>query len=401
MADITADAGNSGSWRARTLAVRGGTQRSEFGETSEAIFLNSGYVYDGPETAEARFRNEAEGFVYSRYGNPTVEMFEQRIAGIEGAEQAWATASGMAAVNASMLALVKAGDHVVSSRALFFSCRYIVENVLPRLGVETTLVDGTDLDQWRDAVRPETVCAFLESPSNPMLEIIDITAVAEIVHSVDARLIVDNAFASPVLQKPFELGADVAVYSATKHIDGQGRCLGGAVLADRDFCKQILEPFMRHTGPSMSPFNAWVMLKGLETLDLRVAQHCVNALEVATGLSAHPKVERLLYPGLDSHPQHALAMRQMRSGGGIVTFDVGGGKEGAFRFLKALRVVDISNNLGDAKSLITHPATTTHLRLAEEDRLALRITPGTVRISVGLEDVADIKDDLLQALEAV
>ena len=391
---------DSSHWRRRTKAVRAGTRRSGFGETSEAIFLTSGYAYSGPEEAEARFKGTADGFIYSRFSNPTVGMFEERIAEMEGAERAMATATGMAAVNASILCQVKTGDHVVAARALFGSCRYIIEEILPRFGIGITLVDGTDLDQWRDAVRPETVCAFLETPSNPMLEIIDLQQVTDIVHSVDAKIIIDNAFATPALQRPMETGADIVVYSATKHIDGQGRCLGGAVLAEDDFIENTLKPFLRHTGPALSPFNAWVMLKGLETLDLRVGQHCRNAEDVATFLLERKEIERVLYPGLGSHPQHNLAMKQMDGGGGLVTFDIGGGKEAAFRFLNALKIVDISNNLGDAKSLITHPATTTHQRLPEAERSHLGIMAGTVRLSVGLEDTEDIKEDVTQALKA-
>ncbi len=391
---------DSANWRRRTKAVRAGTRRSEFGETSEAIFLTSGYAYPNAEEAEARFKGRADGFIYSRFSNPTVGMFEERIAELEGAERAMATATGMAAVNASLLCQVKTGDHVVASRALFGSCRYVIEEILPRFGVDITMVDGTDLDQWRDAVRPETVCAFLETPSNPMLEIIDLQEVADIVHSVEANVIVDNAFATPALQRPVETGADIVVYSATKHIDGQGRCLGGAVLATNEFIEDTLKPFLRHTGPALSPFNAWVMLKGLETLDLRVEQHCRNAEDVADFLLGQDKIERVLYPGLGSHPQHKLAMAQMDAGGGLVTFDLGGGKEAAFRFLNALKIVDISNNLGDTKSLITHPATTTHQRLDETERSHLGIYAGTVRLSVGLEDPEDIKEDLSRALKA-
>ena len=392
---------DSRSWRRRTKAVRGGTRRSAFGETSEALFLTSGYAYAGPEEAEARFKGEAEGFIYSRYGNPTVGMFEERIAEIEGAEAAMATASGMAAVNASLLCQVKSGDHVVAARALFGSCRYVIEEILPRFGVEITLVDGTDLDQWRDAVRPATVCAFLETPSNPMLEIIDLKAVCDIVHGVGGKVIIDNAFASPVLQRPMEFGADIVVYSATKLIDGQGRCLGGAVLCTAEFLNEQLMPFLRHTGPALSPFNAWVMLKGLETLELRAHSHCESAEDVARFLTGQDKIGRVLYPALPSHPQHNLAMAQMDGGGGVVTFDIEGGKPAAFRFLNGLRIVDVSNNLGDAKSLITHPATTTHQRLAAGERAHLGITDGTVRLSVGLEDPEDLKDDLSQALAAL
>lgn len=385
-------------WHQATRLVRGGSHRSKHGETSEAVYLTSGYVYDDAESAEARFKRDEDGFIYSRYGNPTVAMFEQRMALLEGAPAAFATTSGMAAVTASLLCQVQAGDHVVASRALFGSCRYVVENILPRFGVTVSLVDGTDLDQWREAVRPETVCAFIETPSNPTLEIIDVTAVAEIVHTVDARLIVDNVFATPILQRPMEFGADVVVYSTTKHIDGQGRCLGGVVLGDETFCMEILQPFLQHTGPCLSPFNAWVMLKGLETLELRVARHCENAKNVADFLEDLEGVTRVLYPSLESHPQHSLAAAQMGAGGTVVTFDLDGGRERAFRFLNALQLVDISNNLGDAKSLITHPGTTTHQRIPPEERERLGIYDGTVRLSVGLEDARDIKADIHQAL---
>ena len=391
---------DTASWRRRTLQVRAGTMRSGFGETSEALYLTSGFCYDDAEQAAARFAGEADGFVYSRFSNPTVQMFQDRIARIEGAPAACATASGMAAVNASMMCQLKAGDHVVGARALFGSCRYILDEILPRFGVEVTLVDGSDLGQWRAAVRENTVCAFLESPTNPMLEIIDIAAVAEMCHGVSARLIVDNVFATPILQRPLELGADIVVYSATKHIDGQGRCLGGAILADPEFCDELLIPYLRHTGPSMSPFNAWVLLKGLETLDLRVERHCRNALEMARFLSTLEGISAVLHPDLPNHPQHNLVSRQMSAGGSIVTFNVAGGKARAFRFLNALRLVDISNNLGDAKSMVTHPLTTTHQRLGIEECARLGIDEGTVRLSVGMEDVEDIKADIVAALAA-
>jgi O-succinylhomoserine sulfhydrylase len=397
MADLGKRKDHAG-WKRQTLAVRGGQMRSNFQETSEALFLTSGYVYDDPEQAEARFKGEDNGFQYSRFGNPTVAMFEDRMALLEGAEKAMATATGMAAVNAALMCQLKAGDHVVAARALFGSCRYIVDEILPRFGVEVTLVDGQDIGQWKKAVRKGTVCAFLETPSNPMLEIIDLRAVSEVIHSVGARLVIDNAFATPSLQRAIGLGADIVVYSATKHIDGQGRCLGGAVLGTRDFIENTLKPFIRNTGPSISPFNAWVMLKGLETLDLRIERHCRSAQAVAEFLEKHKKVTRTLYPGLPSHPGHAIAMSQMEAGGGMITFDVKGGKAETFAFLRALKLVDISNNLGDSKSLITHPATTTHQRIPEAERTYLGIFPGTVRISVGLEDVDDILQDLDQAL---
>jgi len=384
-------------WRRATRLVRGGTRRSAHGETSEALFLTSGYVYEDAGEAEARFKGDAPGFVYSRFGNPTVAMFERRLALLEGAEACKATSTGMAAVFASLMAQLRAGDHVVSSRALFGSCLYIVSDLLPRYGIEVTLVDGTDLDQWRAAFRPDTRCVFLESPSNPGLEIIDLEAVAAMAHDVGARLVVDNVFATPLLQPAMQLGADIVVYSATKHIDGQGRCLGGAILSSQAFVDNELLPFLRHTGPSLSPFNAWVLLKGLETLELRLERMCANALDVAFFLEGRNEIERVLYPGLPSHPQHALAERQMSAGGTVVSFDIAGGKEAAFSFLNRLRLIDISNNLGDSKSLITHPATTTHQRLQPEERSALRIGDGLVRLSVGLEDVEDVKSDISQA----
>jgi O-succinylhomoserine sulfhydrylase len=387
-------------WRPRTRLVRGGTARSQFGETSEALFLTSGFRYDNAEAAEARFLGEEPGFVYSRYANPTVAMFEERMALLEGTESARATASGMAAVNAALTSLLQAGDHIVAARALFGSCLYVVNDLLPRFGVGCTLVDGTDLAQWRAAVRPETKVFFLETPSNPTLELIDIAAVAEIAHGAGARLVVDNVFATPVLQKPCQLGADVVVYSATKHIDGQGRCLGGVVLSDAEFCNDILGNYLRHTGPSLSPFNAWVLLKGLETLDLRVQQQCLNAAAVADALAGAEGVSRVLYPGRPDHPQHELAQAQMALGGPLVAFELAGGKEQAFHVLNALGMIDISNNLGDAKSLITHPATTTHQRIGAEERARLGIGDGMVRLSVGLEDVEDIIGDLRQALKA-
>ncbi|MGB5093840.1 MAG: O-succinylhomoserine sulfhydrylase [Parvibaculum sp.] len=385
-------------WRARTSAVHGGTLRTPFGETSEALFLTSGYVYDSMEAAERRFKNEEPGFVYSRFSNPTVRMLEERMAQLEGADDARATATGMAAVTAAMLCQLKAGDHVLSSRALFGSCRYIVEDLLPRFGVTSTLIDGRDLDAWKAAVRPNTKVFFLESPSNPTLEVIDIRAVAKIAHEAGARLVIDNVFATPVLQRPLELGADIVVYSATKHIDGQGRCLGGVILADQAFIDDYLANFLRQTGPSISPFNAWIMLKSLETMDLRMREHVRNAQRVATFLEGHPKIERVYYPGLKSHPQHELAMRQMSEGGNMIAFEVKGGKAAAFRFANALQVTKISNNLGDAKSLITHPATTTHQRLTPEARAELGIGEGMLRLSVGLEDADDLVEDMERAL---
>jgi O-succinylhomoserine sulfhydrylase len=386
-------------WRSQTKLVRGGTNRSAAAETSEGLFLTSGYVYGSPEEAEQAFKGEKDRFIYSRYANPTIAMFEERMALMEDTKHCVATSSGMSAVFASLLCQVQVGDRVVASRALFGSCLYIINDLLPRYGVETELVDGTDLDQWEAALSRPTKAVFLETPSNPTLEIIDIAAVSERAHAAGARVIVDNVFASPILQKPMKLGADIVMYSATKHIDGQGRVLGGTILFnDTGYLEDYLKPFMRHTGPCLSPFNAWALLKGLETLELRVRRHCENARHLASSMVEQPRVLRTLYPELKSHPQQELAMRQMEEGGTMISFEVDGGKEGAFRFLNALKLVDISNNLGDAKSLMTHPATTTHQRLSDEERAALGITPGLVRLSVGLEDVNDLQEDLAQAL---
>ena len=384
--------------RQQTALVRGGLTRSAHDETSEALYMTSGYVYDTAEEVAAAFAEENPRYIYSRYGNPTVSMFEERLRLLEGAEACRATASGMAAVYAALAALLEAGDRVVASRALFGSCHHIVANILPKFGIETCLVDGTDLDQWRDALKDGARAVFLETPSNPTLEIIDLPAVCALAHEAGAEVIVDNVFASPLLQKPLELGADIVVYSATKHIDGQGRCLGGAVLGSSRFVDGPLFAFLKHTGPALSPFNAWLLLKGLETLDLRVDRHCANARDVALWLETRNGVRRTLYPHLESHPQAALARRQMVDGGSIVSFELGGGRPHAFRFLNALNLIDISNNLGDSKSLITHPATTTHSKLPESDRDRLGITEGLVRLHVGLEDVRDVKDDLAQAL---
>lgn len=385
-------------YRPRTNQVHGGTLRTPFGETSEAMFLTSGYVYDSMEAAERRFKNEEPGFIYSRFANPTVRMFEERMAQLEGAEDARATATGMAAVTAAMLCQLKAGDHVLSSKALFGSCRFIIEDLLPRYGIETTMIDGRDLDAWKKGLRPNTKAVFLESPSNPTLEIIDIKAVADIAHTVGATLVVDNVFATPVLQHPFELGADVVVYSTTKHIDGQGRCLGGVVLSSKKWIDENMHNFLRQTGPSLSPFNAWVMLKSLETLDLRVREHARSAEALARFLEGHAKIEKVIYPGLPSHPQHALAMKQMENGGNLIAFEIKGGKANAFRFANGLKIIKISNNLGDAKSLITHPATTTHQRLTPEQRAEVGIGEGLVRLSVGLEDTQDLIEDMDAAL---
>jgi O-succinylhomoserine sulfhydrylase len=388
-------------WRPRTRLVHGGTKRSQFAETCEALFLTSGYIYGTAEEAEAAFANKAPRFIYSRFSNPTVAMFEERMALIEGAEAARATASGMAAVFAALACQLKAGDRVVSSDALFGSCQYIIAEILPRFGVETVFVDGRDLAQWRRALAKPTAAVFLETPSNPGLRIIDMKAVCDLAHAAGARVVVDNVFATPLLQRPLEFGADIVVYSATKHIDGQGRSLGGVVLGSASFVTDVLQPFLRHTGPALSPMNAWLLLKGLETLELRVERMCQGARTLAEFLGAQPKLERVLYPGLPSHPQHDLAMRQMSDGGSLVTFEVAGGKAGAFRFLNALKLVAISNNLGDAKSLVTHPATTTHQRLTPEARAAQGISDSTVRLSVGLEDVEDLKEDLARALAPV
>ena len=387
--------------RPATRLVHGGTVRSPFGETSEALFMTQGFIYDTMEAAEARFKGEEPGYIYSRFSNPTVAMFEARMALVEGAEAARATASGMAAVTASLMGQVKAGDHVVAAKALFGSCRYIVEDLLPRFGVESTLVDGADLDQWRAAMRPNTKTLFLESPTNPTLDLVDIAAVAEIAHRGGATLVVDNVFATPLLQSPLELGADCVVYSATKHIDGQGRCLGGVILASRAFIDTHVHNLLRQTGPALSPFNAWVLLKGLETLPVRVAAQSANAAKVADFLAAQPGVPRVLYPGRADHPQADLARRQMKGGGTLVAFEVDGGKSAAFRLANALSVIGISNNLGDAKSLLTHPGTTTHQRLSPEVRAELGISDGMLRLSCGLEDGADLIEDLAHGLTQI
>jgi O-succinylhomoserine sulfhydrylase len=388
-----------GKWRARTIAVRGGQTRTPFQETSEALFLTSGYAYESPEQAEARFKGEDEGFQYTRFANPTISMFEERMAALEGAPVARATASGMAAVSAALLSGMNAGHHIVAAKAMFGSCRYVISELLPRFGISHTLVDGGDLGQWRDAMRPETRMLFLETPANPTLDIVDMRAVAKIADGHGARLVVDNAFASPILQRPMEFGAHIVVHSATKYIDGQGRCLGGVVLCGENFLKDHLQMFFRNTGPAMSPFNAWVFLKSLETLDLRVRTHCENAARVADFLGQQRKVTRVLYPFRPDHPQHNLARAQMEGGGGMVSFEVAGGKAAAFRFAGALKLIDISNNLGDAKSLITHPETTTHHRLPAEVRAELGVTSGLMRLSVGLEDPDDLCEDLEQALK--
>jgi O-succinylhomoserine sulfhydrylase len=388
-------------WQPATQLVHGGVIRSNFGETSEALFLTQGFVYDTAEQAEARFKDEDPGFIYSRFSNPTIAMFEERMRLLEGAEAARATATGMAAVTASMLSFLKAGDHIVAARALFGSCRYVIEDLCPRFGISHTLIDGADLAAWRNAMRPNTRAVFFETPANPTLDLVDIRAVSEIAHAAGALVIVDNVFATPVLQRPLQLGADIVIYSATKHIDGQGRCLGGIVLCSKQFLKDHLHTFLRQTGPSISPFNAWVMLKGLETLPIRVAAQVSSAAKIADRIATRREVSRVLYCGRADHPQAALARRQMTGGGQIVTFDFKGGKRAAFDFLNALSIIRISNNLGDAKSLITHPATTTHQRLKPEARAELGITEGMVRLSVGLEADVDLIHDIDRAMSAI
>src|SRR5215469_5840116 len=388
-------------YRPETRLVHSGTLRSEFGETSEGLFLTQGYVYDSAEQCEARFKGEDPGFIYSRYSNPTIAMFERRMIELEGAEACRSTATGMAAVTTAMLAPLKAGDHVVAAKQLFGSCRYVVEDLLPRYGIETTLVNGLDLNEWKKAMRPNTRSLFLESPTNPTLDVLDIPGIAEIAHNGGARLIVDNVFATPLWQSPLSLGADVVVYSATKHIDGQGRCLGGVILSTEAFIAEHIHNFMRQTGPSLSPFNAWVLLKGLETLALRVRAQTETAAKIADALATHPKVPRLVYPGRADHPQAALVKKQMRAGSTLVGFEVKGGKSGAFRCLNTMKLTRISNNLGDSKSLVTHPATTTHQRLKPDARAELGISDGFIRFSTGLEHADDLIEDLVQALEKV
>ena len=387
--------------RPATALVHGGQMRSQFGETSEALYLTQGFVYPSMEKAEARFKGDDPGFIYSRFSNPTVAMFEQRMALVEGAEAARATASGMAAVTASLLAQLSAGDHVIAPTQMFGSCLYVVDELLPRLGIASTLVDGADLNAWKAAMRPNTKVAFLESPTNPQLGIIDIRGVADIIHANGGRLVVDNVFATPLLQKPLQLGADCVVYSTTKHVDGQGRCLGGCILGSEDFIQTYIHNFLRQTGPAMSPFNAWVMLKGLETLPVRLMQQQKNAERIAEFISGHEAVARVLFPTRKDHPQHELAMRQMSGGGNVIAFDLAGGKPAAFAFGNALSIIRISNNLGDAKSLLTHPATTTHQRIGPQARARSGIGDGMLRLSCGLEDVEDIIEDIAEGLAAV
>ena len=388
-------------YRPETRLVHSGTLRSQFGETSEAMFLTQGYVYDSAAQAEARFKGEDPGYQYSRFANPTLDMFERRMAAFEGAEAARATATGMAAVTISLVGQLKAGDHVVGSKAMFGSCRYVIEDYLPRFGVSSTLVDGCDLNAWRNAMRPNTKTCFLESPTNPALDVIDIAEVAKIAHDAGATLVVDNVFATPLFQSPLALGADCVVYSATKHIDGQGRCLGGIVLGSQKFIMDNIHTLIRQTGPSISPFNAWVLLKSLETLPVRVRRQTDSAAAVSVALAGHPKISRLIYPGRPDHPQAAVVQKQMKGGSTLVAFEIKGGKNAAFKFQDALKLVRISNNLGDAKSLITHPATTTHSRLTPAQRAEVGVTDGLVRLSVGLEHPDDIVEDVLGALDAV
>jgi O-succinylhomoserine sulfhydrylase len=385
-------------WNRRTQLVHEGSRRSQYGEMAEAIFLTQGFAYDSAEQAEARFLQAgADEFIYARYGNPTTRMFEERIAAIEGTEDAFATASGMAAVNGALVSMLRAGDHVVSSRALFGSCLYILEEVLVRFGVRVTFVDGTDLDQWRAAVVPGTKAVFFESISNPALEVIDIKSVSEIAHAAGALVVVDNVFATPIFSRAVAQGADVVVYSTTKHIDGQGRALGGVICGTTQFIRKVVEPYMKHTGGSMSPFTAWIMLNGMVTLDLRCRAMAESAAKIATVLAGDDRLSRVIFPGLPSHPQHELTLRQMGSGGTLLAFDIKGGKEAAFRFMNALEIIKISNNLGDAKTIATHPATTTHQRLPEDQKAKLGITPGLIRLSVGLEDSDDLIADINRA----
>lgn len=388
-------------FKAQTNLVRGGLYRSSHGETSEAIFMNSGYVFDNAEQAEARFAGEQEGYLYSRYGNPTVTMFEERMALNEGTETCFATASGMSAVFASLMCQLKSGDHVLSSRALFGSCFHIIDQILPRYGIITNLIDGTDNKEWEQNINKNTKCIFFETPSNPAMEIIDIQHVADIAHQQGVMVVVDNIFASPILQKPIDFGADIVVYSGTKHIDGQGRSMGGAVLSNYEFREEYLKPFLRHTGPTISPFNAWILLKGLETLNYRMNQHCQNASKIAEVLCDYKIISKVIYPGLKAHPQFKLAQKQMLQAGSIVTFILKGGKASAFKFMNALEVFDISNNLGDTKSFATHPATTTHRVIGEEGRKKLNIDDGMIRLSIGLEDIQDLVDDIDQALRKI
>ncbi|WP_439560935.1 O-succinylhomoserine sulfhydrylase [Roseinatronobacter sp.] len=389
-------------WDKRTKLVHSGARRSQYGEVAEAIYMTQGFVYPSAEAAEARFlQTGADEFIYARYGNPTVAVFEDRIAAIEGTEDAFATASGMAAVSGALTAMLRAGDHVVSSRALFGSCLYILEEVLTRYGVQVDFVDGTDLDQWRAAIRPDTRAVFCETVSNPTLEVVDLRAISQVAHAVGATVVVDNVFATPIFSRAVELGADVVIYSATKHIDGQGRALGGVVCGTREFIRGTLEPYMKHTGGALSPFNAWVMVNGLTTMDLRVRAQAASAQAIAEALQDDPRLARVIFPGLPDHPHHAIARDQMDGFGTVLALDMAAGKDAAFRFLNALQIAVISNNLGDARSIVTHPATTTHQRLPDDQKVLLGISQGLVRLSVGLEDTADLIADLRRALDAI
>ena len=391
----------SNKWRPATQLVHGGTLRSPYGETSEAIYLTQGFVYENSEAAEARFKGETDGFIYARYASPTNDMFEKRMCLLEGAEDARALASGMAAVTAAIMCQLRAGDHIVAARALFGSCRWVVETLAPKYGIDCTLIDGRDLANWEKAITAKTKVFFLESPTNPTLEVIDIAGVAKLANQIGAKVVVDNVFATPIFQKPLELGAHIVVYSATKHIDGQGRSLGGVILSDREWVNENLQDYYRHTGPAMSPFTAWTLLKGLETLPLRVKQQTENASKIADFLADQPKVAKVIYPGRNDHPQADIVAKQMKGGSTLVAIELKGGKEAAFALQNALQVVKISNNLGDAKSLITHPATTTHKNLTDEARAELGISGGTVRLSAGIEDTDDLIEDFAQALAKV
>lgn len=391
----------SNKWRPATQLVHGGTLRSPYGETSEAIYLTQGFVYENSEAAEARFKGETDGFIYARYASPTNDMFEKRMCLLEGAEDARALASGMAAVTAAIMCQLRAGDHIVAARALFGSCRWVVETLAPKYGIECTLIDGRDLGNWEKAIQPNTRLFFLESPTNPTLEVVDIAGVAKLANQIGAKVVVDNVFATPLFQKPLELGAHIVVYSATKHIDGQGRCLGGVILSDKKWIEEELQDYFRHTGPAMSPFNAWTLLKGIETLPLRVKQQTANAGKIAEFLADSGKVAKVIYPGRADHPQADIIARQMSGGSTLVAFELKGGKEAAFKLQNALEIVKISNNLGDAKSLITHPGTTTHKNLTDEARAELGISGGTLRLSCGIEDTDDLLEDLAKGLAAV
>ncbi|AVH40523.1 O-succinylhomoserine sulfhydrylase [Agrobacterium tumefaciens] len=391
----------SNKWRPATQLVHGGTLRSPYGETSEAIYLTQGFVYENSEAAEARFKGETDGFIYARYASPTNDMFEKRMCLLEGAEDARALASGMAAVTAAIMCQLRAGDHIVAARALFGSCRWVVETLAPKYGIECTLIDGRDLGNWEKAIQPNTKLFFLESPTNPTLEVVDIAGVAKLANQIGAKVVVDNVFATPLFQKPLELGAHIVVYSATKHIDGQGRCLGGVILSDKKWIEEELQDYFRHTGPAMSPFNAWTLLKGIETLPLRVKQQTANAGKIADFLADSGKVAKVIYPGRADHPQVDIIARQMSGGSTLVAFELKGGKEAAFKLQNALEIVKISNNLGDAKSLITHPGTTTHKNLTDEARAELGISGGTLRLSCGIEDTDDLLEDLAKGLAAV